>query len=72
MLEINDMKLYDVTELAERLKLHEKTVRSMLRAGRLKGRKLGKKWYTTEQSLKDYFHASEDHSQVGMYANGIK
>lgn len=57
---LGDLTLYDVPELAELLDVQEKTVRAYLRDGRLKGRKLAKKWYVSLDSLKDYFRQGED------------
>jgi len=49
------MKLYAVEEVAEMLSVGEPTIRRYLRQGRLKGKKLAKRWYVSEESLKDYF-----------------
>ena len=56
---IGDLVLYDVEELAELLEVQEKTIRAMLREGKIKARKLARKWYVTEQSLKEYFEHPE-------------
>ena len=57
--QLGDLTLSDVPELAELLDVQEKTVRAYLRAGRLQGRKLAKKWYVSLDSLKDYFEQPE-------------
>ena len=54
-IELEGLKLYDVEELAQLLKVQEKTIRAYLRSGRLQGRKLARKWYVTSDSIKDYF-----------------
>jgi len=54
-IQVGDMKLYDVEEVAEMLSVGEPTIRRYLRQGRLKGKKLAKRWYVSEESLKDYF-----------------
>ena len=59
MLRIGELRLYDVTDLAQLLGLHEKTVRALLRAGKIKGKKLAKKWYVREDDLHAFFEASE-------------
>ena len=56
---IGDLVLYDVEELSKLLNVQEKTIRAILRDGKLKGRKLARKWYVTEESLKDYFSQAE-------------
>ena len=54
-IQVGDMKLYDVEELAEMLNMGEATIRRYLREGRLKGKKLAKRWYVSEESIKQYF-----------------
>lgn len=54
-IQVGDMKLYDVEELAEMLDVGLPTIRRYLRQGRLKGKKLAKRWYVSEENLKDYF-----------------
>ena len=54
-IQVGDMKLYDVEELAEMLSVGLPTIRRYLREGRLKGKKLAKRWYVSEESLKEYF-----------------
>ena len=54
-IQVGDMKLYDVDELAEILGVGLPTIRKYLREGRLKGTKPAKRWYVSEEALKDYF-----------------
>lgn len=58
-IQVGDMKLYDVEELAEMLDVGLPTIRRYLRQGKLKGKKLAKRWYVSEESLKDYFQPEE-------------
>lgn len=58
-IQVGDMKLYEVEELAEMLNVGEPTIRRYLREGRLKGKKLAKRWYVSEEALKDYFQPEE-------------
>ena len=37
----------------------EKTIRALFAEGKLKGRKLARRWYTTAEELRDYFSRSE-------------
>ena len=62
-IQAGELKLYDVEELAQLLEVQERTIRKLFREGTLKGRKLAKKWYMTEESLKDYFSQTEPDSQ---------
>jgi len=54
-IEVGNLKLYDVEELSEMLHIQERTVRKLLREGTLKAKKLARKWYVSEDSLKEYF-----------------
>jgi excisionase family DNA binding protein len=56
---LGDVKLFSVTELSETLNINIQTVRKLLNTGKLKGRKLARKWYVTETSLKQYFDGDE-------------
>ena len=58
-IQVGDMKLYEVEELAEMLNVGEPTIRRYLREGKLKGKKLAKRWYVSEEALKDYFQPEE-------------
>jgi excisionase family DNA binding protein len=55
-----DLVLYTVEELSELFDVQAKTIRRMLRDGEIKGRKLARRWYTTEEELKDYFSQPEE------------
>jgi excisionase family DNA binding protein len=57
---IGDLTLYTVEELSELFDVQAKTIRRMLRDGEIKGRKLARRWYTTEEELKDYFLQPEE------------
>ena len=58
-IQVGDMKLYDVEEVAEMLDVGEPTIRRYLRQGKLRGKKLAKRWYVSEEALKDYFQPEE-------------
>ena len=58
-IQVGDMKLYDVEEVAEILSVGEPTIRRYLRQGKLKGKKLAKRWYVSEEAIKDYFQPEE-------------
>ena len=57
--QIGDLKLYDVEELAGLLDVQEKTIRAYLRDGKLKGRKIARKWYIPEEAIQEYFSQPE-------------
>ena len=56
---IGELVLYDVAELSKLLDVQEKTIRAILREGKLKGRKMARKWYVTEDNLREYFSHGE-------------
>lgn len=58
-MQIGDIKLYTVEELASVLKVQPKTIRAYLAEGKLKGRKIARKWYIPEESLREYFSQPE-------------
>lgn len=55
---IGSLTLYSVDDLHEMLGVSKMTLRSYLREGRLKGRKLGVQWYVTEEAIRSYFDQS--------------
>jgi Holliday junction resolvasome RuvABC DNA-binding subunit len=55
MMKVEEDVLYDVGGLSLVLGIGEKTARKLLREGKIKGRKLSKKWYVTGSSIKSYF-----------------
>lgn len=46
------MRLYKIRELAEMLGVTERTVRKLLKSGKLEGSKICGKWIITEEQLK--------------------
>jgi len=58
-IEVGDLKLHDVKELADLLHIQERTVRKLLRKGTLKAKKLARKWYVSEETLKEYFKQTD-------------
>lgn len=58
-IEIGGLELYDVEELSKTLGIQERTVRKLLKDGKLRGRKLAKKWYVSSESLRAYFSQPE-------------
>jgi excisionase family DNA binding protein len=53
------MQIYDVPQLSEMLKVSEKAVRSYLISGRLKGRKVGKRWLVHEDAVREFLMNAE-------------
>jgi len=53
--QIGDLKLFDVEELSQLFGIRQATIRKYLRDGKLRGRKLARKWYIPENALQKYF-----------------
>jgi excisionase family DNA binding protein len=53
------LTLFTVEELSEILDIQETTIRKYLRDGKLKGRKLARGWYVSEENLQDFFRQTE-------------
>lgn len=58
-IKVGDLTAYTVEELEGLLGVQAKTIRAMLQAGKLKGRKLARRWYVTDEALKEYFQETE-------------
>lgn len=56
---IGTLTLYTVEELAQTLQVQPKTIRAYLQTGKIKGRKIAKRWYITEESLQEFFSQPE-------------
>ncbi len=56
---IGDLKLYSVDDLHDMLGISKMTIRAYLRDGKLQGRKMGVKWFVTEDSLRKYFEGDQ-------------
>ena len=54
-IKIADLTAYDVDELAELLGgITPKTIRAYIKSGHIRGRKIARKWYVTEENLQAY------------------
>ena len=59
-IEVGDLRAYNVEELSKLLGVHVRTIMVMLKDGKMKGRKLAKRWYVTDDNLRDYFSQPEE------------
>ncbi|MBA3953949.1 helix-turn-helix domain-containing protein [Candidatus Dependentiae bacterium] len=55
---VDTIVLYDVQELSTLLKIHPRTLRELIRSGKLKGQKIDQKWYVSENNLQEYRNAA--------------
>ena len=53
---VNNVKLYNVKEVADMLKSTEATIRVYFREGKLKGRKINGKWRVSEDNLNRFIN----------------
>ena len=59
MIEVDDFKAFDAHEVAEMLCLKYRTVTRYIQAGQIRARKIGKKYFVTEQDVKAFILAQE-------------
>lgn len=50
-----ELVLYDVEELARLFHVQPRAIRNLFKKGTIKGKKIARKWYTTEAELRAYF-----------------
>lgn len=51
------MKVYDLEELSEMLKMNRRTLQRYVREGKLKVSKVGRKYIVTEEDLKEFIES---------------
>lgn len=52
---IGSLTLYSVDDLHDMLGISKLTIRTYLREGKIRARKLGVSWYVTEDAIREYF-----------------
>ena len=57
---IGELALYDLEELSEKLQVNVRSLRRWIREGKIKAKKVGVKYYITEQSLSEYFEKADN------------
>jgi excisionase family DNA binding protein len=53
---LENLILYSILELSEKLGVTATTIRAYLKAGKLRGQKMGAQWYVSEDSLREFFN----------------
>ena len=51
---ITNLKLYSLQELAKLLEVSERTIHNYVKAGKIKGVKVGGKWKFTEENIRKF------------------
>ena len=54
MKRFGDIKLYDVQEIARIFDMTPQSVRKYFKEGRIKARKVGTRWYVTEEAIREF------------------
>lgn len=54
-IQIGEKNYYLVEDISDKTGIHPRTIRELLKAGKLRGRKQGRRWYVSEQNLQAYF-----------------
>ncbi|HVN96175.1 MAG TPA: helix-turn-helix domain-containing protein [Syntrophorhabdaceae bacterium] len=49
--ELGNIRIYSVQDISKALDVNERSIRKWLRAGLIKGRKIGTHWYVTEENI---------------------
>jgi excisionase family DNA binding protein len=57
-IQIGGLTLLSTSEAADRLQISKPTVRSLIKQGKIQARKVGGKFYISEDSLKEFFLGS--------------
>ena len=65
MIEVDDFKAFDANEVAEMLDLKYRTVTRYIQAGKIRARKIGKKYFVTEKEVKAFILAQETNVESG-------
>lgn len=65
MIKFDNLTLYTIEEAAEILPIHYQTIRRYIKSGRLKGRKVGAKWFIDDDSIKALLASSVVSSEDG-------
>ena len=75
MIEVDDFKAFDAHEVAEMLCLKYRTVTRYIQAGKIRARKIGKKYFVTEQDVKAFILAQEtnvESAKTELYGGAIR
>ena len=54
MKQFGDIKFYDVQEIARIFDMTPQSVRKYFKEGRIKARKVGTRWYVTEEAMREF------------------
>ena len=75
MIEVDDFKAFDAHEVAEMLCLKYRTVTRYIQAGKIRARKIGKKYFVTEQDGKAFILSQQTNGESAnteLYSGAIR
>ena len=64
-IQLGELKLYSLKEVSKILGITTFTLRTYIRQGRLRARKMGTKWLITEDALREYFRDTRETKKNG-------
>lgn len=67
MIELDNVKIYDIEEVANMFKCSTKTVKRRVDDGTLKGNRIGYVWYFTEKQIEEYLEGKGQKCTVTKY-----
>lgn len=67
--QIGDIKMYSIHDLVKSLGLTERTIRGWFMTKKIKGVKLGKEWFISEDNLRRFLNAEEESKAVTLKLN---
>ncbi|MDP6892324.1 MAG: helix-turn-helix domain-containing protein [Verrucomicrobiota bacterium] len=70
MIQVDDFKAFDANEVAKMLDMKYRTVTRYIQAGKIRARKIGKKYFVTEQDVKAFILAQStnvENTQINEY-----
>lgn len=60
MIQIDEIEMYNVDEAAHLLDTTDQAIRRLLRTGKLRGKKVSRRWHVSKQELKRYLQTPDD------------
>lgn len=69
---IGSLTLYSIDDLHEMLGVSKLTLRTYLREGKIRARKLGVSWYVTEEAIREYFENPQETTPSPKKESGVR
>lgn len=70
MIQIGTKAIFDVAEVSTKFGLTAKTLRKYINEGKLAGRKMGQRWYISEEGISDFFRKPQPKPLPGNSKEG--